>query len=100
MSDSASTEKRKFRIVGTVQGVSYRFWLQGEAKARGIGGWVRNEIDGSVTALLSGPGPALDELSGLLRLGPEAADVLDAIPLQLEEEDQNANAESFDIRTE
>jgi len=98
MSDTAQTEKRKFRIVGTVQGVGYRAWLQAEAKARGVGGWGRNEMDGSVTALLCGPGAALDELAGLLRIGPEASDVLDAIPLHVDEGDDIPAAEEFEIR--
>ena len=39
------------RISGTVQGVSYRVWTRGEAMRLGLTGWVRNERDGSVTAL-------------------------------------------------
>ena len=43
------------RISGRVQGVSFRVWTQFEAEKLGLSGWVRNEDDGSVTALISGP---------------------------------------------
>ena len=92
------TQKLKFRVVGTVQGVGYRVWLEGEAKRRGIGGWVRNESDGSVSALLTGDEERLSALAGLLRLGPEAAEVIDAIPLQLDPEDEGWEESGFVIR--
>ena len=43
------------RVTGRVQGVCYRAWARSEAEAIGVTGWVRNERDGSVTALIAGP---------------------------------------------
>ncbi len=38
-------------ITGRVQGVGYRAFVEGEAVARGLSGWVRNRRDGSVEAV-------------------------------------------------
>jgi len=42
------------RISGRVQGVSFRYWTQQEARRAGLTGWVRNEADGSVRVLNRG----------------------------------------------
>ncbi len=42
------------RITGKVQGVSYRAWTRDKALQLGLTGWVRNEGDGSVSALIVG----------------------------------------------
>ena len=39
---------RIIRIHGWVQGVFFRDWTIGEARALGVSGWVRNRQDGSV----------------------------------------------------
>ena len=44
----------KVRITGHVQGVYYRGWTQSEATRLGLAGWVQNEPDQSVSALLAG----------------------------------------------
>ncbi|NRB17607.1 MAG: acylphosphatase [Rhodobacteraceae bacterium] len=49
------------RITGRVQGVTFRAWTRSEAEQRGLSGWVRNEPDGSVRALLIGPVPHVPE---------------------------------------
>ncbi|TIL55192.1 MAG: acylphosphatase, partial [Mesorhizobium sp.] len=41
-------------VHGRVQGVSYRVWTRSEAVRLGLTGWVRNESDGTVTAMLAG----------------------------------------------
>ncbi len=65
------------RVTGRVQGVGFRYWTLGEAEALGLAGWVRNEKDGSVAALLAGPGEAVEEMLKLLRQGPRGAVVAD-----------------------
>ncbi|MBT9384791.1 acylphosphatase [Pseudooceanicola sp. CBS1P-1] len=40
---------------GRVQGVGYRAWTERRARGLALSGWVRNEADGSVTALFHGP---------------------------------------------
>jgi acylphosphatase len=65
------------RIRGRVQGVCFRVWTQDEAWALGLSGWVRNEPDGSVTALISGPDDAVATMLKKLRSGPPGAKVTD-----------------------
>ncbi|MGX8008757.1 acylphosphatase [Mesorhizobium sp. ORM8.1] len=61
------------RISGTVQGVSYRVWTRGEAMRLGLTGWVRNERDGSVTALIAGADAAVTAMTERLWQGPRGA---------------------------
>ena len=63
------------RISGRVQGVSFRAWVEREARRRGLGGWVRNCADGSVEARFAGPAGTVDEMVALCREGPAAARV-------------------------
>jgi acylphosphatase len=63
----------RVRVIGRVQGVSYRAWAQDEADRLGLSGWVRNERDGSVTALVAGPEDAVARLIAAMRVGPRAA---------------------------
>jgi len=63
------------RVHGTVQGVYFRGWTKAEAERRGLTGWVRNEPDGSVTALVAGPPADVDEFIRLLWKGPPSAAV-------------------------
>jgi acylphosphatase len=63
------------RITGRVQGVSFRIWMQREAENLGLDGWVRNEDDGSVTAMIVGPELAVSTLAERLWTGPRGASV-------------------------
>jgi acylphosphatase len=62
-------------ISGRVQGVGYRAWTQMEASARGIGGWVRNRLNGDVEALFAGPPDAVEGLCAACWRGPAHAQV-------------------------
>ncbi|UCI06725.1 acylphosphatase [Mesorhizobium sp. B1-1-8] len=63
------------RISGRVQGVSYRVWTRGEAVRLGLTGWVRNEGDGSVSALIAGTDTAVNAMIDRLWQGPRGASV-------------------------
>ena len=65
----------KARVFGRVQGVSFRAWTRETASTLGLAGWVRNESDGSVLALLRGPVPQVEAMLARLHEGPEAAQV-------------------------
>ena len=63
-------------IHGRVQGVGYRSWTKGRAKANGLTGWVRNRTDGTVEAVLCGEEAAIDVMRAECTQGPLAAKVL------------------------
>jgi acylphosphatase len=63
------------RIEGRVQGVSFRVWTRDEAERLGLTGWVRNENDGSVAALITGSDAAVSTMLQRFRLGPGGASV-------------------------
>lgn len=62
-------------IRGRVQGVGYRAWLEQQARASKLEGWVRNRSDGSVEALFAGPASVVAEMVALCRHGPPSARV-------------------------
>lgn len=63
------------RVTGRVQGVGFRAWTAGEARARGLSGWVRNDPDGAVSALVSGPPEAVRAMLAALHEGPRGSRV-------------------------
>ncbi|MER8567829.1 acylphosphatase [Mesorhizobium sp. M0924] len=63
------------RVHGKVQGVGYRIWARREAIAFGLVGWVRNERDGTVTALIVGADAAVSTMIERLRQGPRGSSV-------------------------
>lgn len=65
------------RVTGRVQGVAFRAWTRGQATRLGVKGWVCNNPDGSVSALLIGPEPDVQALVDMLWTGPGAAAVRD-----------------------
>lgn len=79
------------RITGRVQGVSFRQWTRREALGLGLTGWVRNETDGSVTALLHGPAFAVDAMTDRLWHGPPDALVEGVSTEKAEGEDNHAD---------
>ena len=67
--DMTNKIRRAGRAHGRVQGVGFRFFVQTEAKKRGITGWVRNESDGTVTMEIQGTVEQLDNLIDRLKRG-------------------------------
>jgi len=63
------------RIRGRVQGVGFRYWTWEEALNLGVSGWVRNEPDSSVSAVIAGPDGAVADMLRRLRVGPPGATV-------------------------
>jgi acylphosphatase len=65
----------RVKITGRVQGVAFRAWTENEATRLGLDGWVRNEPDGSVAALIAGPASKISRMIELLWQGPRLARV-------------------------
>ena len=66
---------RHVTIRGLVQGVGYRAFVDDEAGARGLEGWVRNRRDGSVESLFAGPAEVVAAMIVACRRGPSSARV-------------------------
>jgi acylphosphatase len=62
-------------VRGTVQGVGFRAFVEREAQALGLDGWVRNRRDGTVEAVLAGEDAVVDRVLMALRVGPPASKV-------------------------
>ena len=62
-------------VRGRVQGVGFRWFVQRQAAALGLHGWVRNRPDGAVEVVAEGPADLLDALVEDLRHGPDGAGV-------------------------
>jgi acylphosphatase len=76
-------------IRGRVQGVGFRAFVEDEAVARQLDGWVRNRRDGCVEAAGAGLPEAVDSWIETVRDGPPASRV-DA--LEVRETDESALA--------
>jgi acylphosphatase len=66
---------RQVAVRGRVQGVGYRAWVDHQAQAYGLEGWVRNRRDGSVEAVFSGQAEVVTKMVALCRRGPSSARV-------------------------
>ena len=66
---------RRFRVVGRVQGVGFRWFVREAARSLNLAGWVRNEADGAVVLMAAGPTDALAKLEASIRVGPTGARV-------------------------
>jgi acylphosphatase len=82
---------RQVRIIGRVQGVGYRAWVEHRAVAHNLEGWVRNRRDGSVEALFAGPADVVSNMIAVCRRGPSSARV-DAV------QDEPGNPDALKLR--
>lgn len=80
---SAPCERWRLTLRGQVQGVGYRIACCHRANELGLGGWVRNEGDGSVEVEAEGPPQRLGELRLWCEQGPPAAIVRSVTVIQL-----------------
>lgn len=66
---------RRYIVRGRVQGVGFRWFVEREAAALGLSGWVRNNEDSTVELVAGGSEEQLSELTTKLRKGPRASRV-------------------------
>lgn len=62
-------------VSGLVQGVFYRRFVQMNATALELNGWVKNLYDGRVELVTEGERGMIEELIKQLKVGPSNADV-------------------------
>ena len=82
-------------VTGRVQGVGYRAWVRDEAARHGLAGWVRNDPEGTVTALLAGRRAMVDCMLEAMLRGPRHAVVASLASEAADPEDAPAG---FDVR--
>ncbi len=68
-------QRLEARVVGHVQGVGFRWFVNRVAARLGLVGWVANESDGSVRVVAQGGEQELGQLVGALREGPAGSRV-------------------------
>ncbi len=56
-------------IYGCVQGVGFRYFVKKTAQIHGLFGWVKNELDGSVTLAVTGRGEQLEVFLKAIEVG-------------------------------
>ena len=64
-------------ITGRVQGVGFRAFVEREAEALRLDGWVRNRRDGTVEVVFAGGESEIQHILMELNAGPPAAAVTD-----------------------
>lgn len=64
---------RHVTVSGTVQGVGYRAFVEGQVLAHGLEGWVRNRRNGTVEAVFCGGAMAVEAVIAACQRGPPAA---------------------------
>jgi acylphosphatase len=77
--------RRRVVVHGLVQGVFFRDSVQRRARASGVWGWIRNNLDGTVEAVFEGEPTAIERLVAFCREGPRGArvdrvEVTDEVP--------------------
>ncbi len=87
---------RRIRIIisGRVHGVFFRVSLRDQARGLGVSGWVRNDPDGTVEALIEGESGKVDQLINWCWNGPPDAIVEN---ISKREDTTDRNMSSFDI---
>ena len=91
----AARVRYRLRIYGKVQGVFFRKYAQMTAQSLGLGGFVRNEMDGSVYAEVEGPSEAVQHFIQWAHRGSPAAKVE---RVEVEEGLEPLHEETFSIR--
>jgi acylphosphatase len=71
----SNRQTRRYVISGRVQGVGFRWFVEREAAAIGIAGWVRNCQNGDVEVMATGSSDQLRSLRAKLQEGPRASRV-------------------------
>jgi len=69
-------ESRHYIVMGKVQGVGYRFFVQNTARELSLVGWVQNLPDGKVECTVTGENSNLEIFEKKIRKGPPLSRVV------------------------
>jgi acylphosphatase len=70
-------ERLHAQVIGRVQGVGFRAFVQRTAVSLDLNGWVRNRWDGSVEVVIEGDREVLQSLLAALWRGPRSSYVVE-----------------------
>ena len=90
-----SSRRLDMTIMGTVQGVGFRYYAYRIANDLGLVGWVRNLPDGRVQLAAEGMPEPLERLVQDLSAGPSGASVSD---VEVKWSEPSGKFQSFDIQ--
>ncbi len=82
-------------VTGRVQGVGFRYFVQGEAVNRGMKGWVRNTDEGHVELKVEGEQQEVLDFLKTVRKGSPFSKVTD---MQIEQLPEFAHYQDFRIK--
>lgn len=88
-------EGRHLIIHGKVQGVGFRFFATRVARRLGLKGWIENQREGTVEAMVEGETEAIEEWLGELREGPRFAEV---VRIEQERKEFTGRLGDFDVK--
>jgi acylphosphatase len=91
----AENKRVRLTIEGRVQGVNFRMETVRAAEQIGVGGWVRNRMDGSVEALIEGKAEKVNQMIEWCRKGPRSAHVTS---VDVREEPYSGEFSDFSVR--
>jgi acylphosphatase len=91
-------QARRYIVRGRVQGVGFRWFVEREAAAIGLVGWVRNNEDSTVELVAAGDPEQLELLKSRLQQGPRASRVDRVEESEPMPDDIIDNLKSFQIR--
>ena len=80
---SEEREIKRLMIRGTVQKIGFRVWVEREALALGLKGWVRNRRDGAVEVLVGGAAGGVAALIDRCWKGPPLSKVESVTEVQV-----------------
>ena len=91
-------QARRYIVRGRVQGVGFRWFVEREAAAIGLVGWVRNNEDNTVELVAAGEPQQLETLKQRLQAGPRASRVDRVDELESSPDEVVDNLKTFQIR--
>jgi acylphosphatase len=91
-------QARRYIVRGRVQGVGFRWFVEREAAAIGVVGWVRNNEDSTVELVAAGDAAQLEQLKLRLEEGPRASRVDRVDEIETSPDEIVGNLKSFQIR--
>ncbi|XP_036057498.1 acylphosphatase-2 isoform X1 [Onychomys torridus] len=87
-----------YEVFGRVQGVCFRMYTEGEAKKRGVVGWVKNTSKGTVTGQVQGPKEKVDSMKAWLSKVGSPSSRIDRTDFSNEKTISNLEYSNFSIR--